>query len=187
MILPVSTINYGNGFTMINSLRKEEGSISCRGKQGLRTDTLMITERGTLMENKNVQIVHLQMVKDDEIVYGNRRMENPREAAELMKDFFGDVDRECLVVCETDVKMKPVYIQTVAMGSVSCCPVSIPDIFKAALLANALNLFLFHNHLSGDVTPSRDDLLMTRLVRKSEKLLGIHLQDHIILGNHGAF
>ena len=138
------------------------------------------------MENKNVQIVHLQMVKDDEIVYGNRRMENPREAAELMKDFFGDVDRECLVVCETDVKMKPVYIQTVDMGSVSCS-VSIPDIFTAALLANALNLFLFHNHLSGDVTPSRDDLLMTRLVRKSEKLLGIHLQDHIILGNHGAF
>lgn len=132
------------------------------------------------MENKNVQIVHLQMVKDDEIVYGNRRMENPREAAEFMKDFFGDVDRECLVVCGTDVKMKPVYIQTVDMGSVSCCSVSIPDIFKAALLANALNLFLFHNHLSGDVTPSR-------LVRKSGKLLGIHLQDHIILGNHGAF
>ena len=138
----------------------------------------MITERETLMENKKVQIVHLQMVKDGEIAYESRKMENPREAAELMKDFFGDVDRECLVVCETDVKMKPVYIQTVDMGSVSCCSVSIPDIFKAALLANALNLFLFHNHLSGDVTPSRDDLLMTRLVRKSEKL---------ILGNHGAF
>ena len=134
-----------------------------------------------------VQIVHLQMVKDGEIAYGSRKMENPREAAELMKEFLGDVDRECLVVCGTDVKMKPVYIQTVAMGSVSCCPVSIPDIFKAAMLSNALNLLLFHNHLSGDVTPSRDDLLMTRLVRKSEKLLGIHLQDHIILGNHGAF
>ena len=82
------------------------------------------------MENKNVQIVHLQMVKDDEISYGSRKMDNPREAAELMKEFLGDVDRECLVVCGTDVKMKPVYIQTVAMGSVSCCPVSIPDIFK---------------------------------------------------------
>ena len=139
------------------------------------------------MENKKVQVVHLQMVKDDEIAYGSRRMDNPREAAELMKDFLGDVDRECLVVCGTDVKMKPVYIQTVAMGSVSCCPVSIPDIFKGALLANALNLLLFHNHLSGDVTPSRDDLLMTERVRQSGELLGIHLLDHIILGDHGAF
>ena len=91
------------------------------------------------------------------------------------------------MVCGTDVKMKPVYIQIVAMGSVSCYPVSIPDIFKGALLANALNLLLFHNHLSGDVTPSRDDLLMTERVRRSGELLGIHLLDHIILGDHGAF
>ena len=153
----------------------------------VRADILTVTERGTLMENKNVQVVHLQMVKDDEIVYGSRRMDNPREVAELMKEFLGDVDRECLVVCGTDVKMKPVYIQTVAMGSVSYCPVSIPDIFKAALLANALNLLLFHNHLSGDVTPSRDDLLITERVRRSGELLGIHLLDHIILGDRGEF
>lgn len=140
-----------------------------------------------IMEIKKVQIVHLQMIKDDEIVYGNRRMENPQEAAELMADFLGDVDRECLVVCGADVKMKPVYIQTVAIGSVSSCPVSIPDIFKAALLSNAVNILLFHNHLSGDVTPSRDDLLMTERVRRSGELLGIYLQDHIILGGHGAF
>ena len=139
------------------------------------------------MKNKKVQVVHLQMVKDDEIAYGSRKMDNPREAAELMKDFLGDVDRECLVVCGTDVKMKPVYIQNVAMGSVSCCPVSIPDIFKAAMLSNALNLLLFHNHLSGDVTPSRDDLLMTERVRQSGELLGIHLLDHIILGDRGEF
>lgn len=129
------------------------------------------------MEIKKVQVVHLQMVKDDEIVYGSRKMGNPREAAELMKEFLGDVDRECLVVCGTDVKMKPVYIQAVAVGSVSRCPVSMPDIFKAALLSNAVNILLFHNHLSGDVTPSRDDLLATEMVKKSGELLGIHLLD----------
>ena len=72
---------------MINSLRKKDGSIFCRGKQGLQADTLMATDRGTLMENKKVQVVHLQIVKDDEVVYGSRKMENPREAAELMKEF----------------------------------------------------------------------------------------------------
>ena len=39
------------------------------------------------MENKKVQVVHLQIVKDDEVVYGSRKMDNPREAAELMKEF----------------------------------------------------------------------------------------------------
>lgn len=144
-------------------------------------------KRGMLMEEKKVRIVHLQMVKDREIVYGDRRMENPQEAAELMKDFLGDVDRECLAVCGTDAKMKPVYIQVAAIGSVTSCPVSMPDIFKAALLSNAVNIFLFHNHLSGDVQPSRDDLLITERVKKSGELLGIRLLDHIILGDNGAF
>ena len=139
------------------------------------------------MEERKVQIVHLQMVKDDEIVYGKKRMENPREAAGIMKGFLGDVDRECLVVCGTDAKMGPVYIQVVAMGSITVCPVSMPDIFKAALLSNAVNIFLFHNHLSGDVQPSRADLLITERIRKSGELLGIRLQDHIILGDKGAF
>ena len=53
----------------------------------VRADILTVTERGTLMENKKVQVVHLQIVKDDEVVYGSRKMDNPREAAELMKEF----------------------------------------------------------------------------------------------------
>ena len=49
-----------------------------------------------------------------------------------------------------------------------------------------MHILLFHNHLSGDVTP-QGDLLVTERVRKFGELLGIHLQDHIILGDHGAF
>lgn len=146
-----------------------------------------IPEEKALTEKMKVQAIHLQMVKDQDILYGGRRMDNPQEAARMVKDFLGNVDRECLVVCAMDAKMHPVYVQVVGMGSISQCPVSIPDIFKAALLSNASNLVLFHNHPSGDTSPSSADFLITERVKKSGELLGVQLQDHIILGDNGLF
>lgn len=139
------------------------------------------------MLKQSVPIIHLEMVKDAEITYGGMKMENAEEAATLIKKFLGDVDRECLVVCATDIKMKPVHIQLTAMGAINYCPVSISDIFKAALLSNAANILLFHNHPSGDVTPSEDDIQVTKRVMEAGKLLGIPLLDHIILGEGDSF
>ncbi len=114
-------------------------------------------------------------------------MESPAEAAQLVKSFLGEADRECLVVCATDIKMKPTHIQTVGIGASGFCPVSIPEIFKMALLSNASNIILFHNHPSGDCTPSRHDVECTERVIEAGKLLGVRLLDHIILGNGDDF
>lgn len=139
------------------------------------------------MNEQKIPIIHLQMVKDSEIVYGEIKMEHPKKAAELVKKFLGNVDRECVVVCATDTKMKPVYLQLVAMGAINYCPVSVPELFKAALLSNAANILLFHNHPSGDVTPSSEDIQLTKRVVDAGKLLGIPLLDHIILGEDDNF
>lgn len=139
------------------------------------------------MEKRKIQIVHLQMIKDTEIIYGGMKLENAEEAAKLVKRFLGDVDRECLVVCATDAKMKPVHLQLVAMGAINYCPVSVPELFKAALLSNASNILLFHNHPSGDVTPSNEDIQLTKRVVDAGKLLGIPLLEHIILGEGDNF
>lgn len=139
------------------------------------------------MERRKVQVIHLQIVKDKEIPYGSIEMGNPREAAALAKCFLGEMDRECLVVCAVDTKMKPTYIQMIAMGAINYCPAPIPEIFKATLLSNSVNILLFHNHPSGDCTPSEEDILLTERVLEAGKVLGIQLMDHIILGEGDRF
>lgn len=139
------------------------------------------------MKGQKIQVVHLQMVKDQEIIYGGEHMSDPGRAAELVRRFLGDVDRECLVVCATDTRLHPVYLQVVGMGAIDYCPVSIPDIFKAALLSNAADIMLFHNHPTGDTSPSTEDALITERVMRAGELLGIPLLDHIILGDGGHF
>lgn len=139
------------------------------------------------MEEKKIRVIHLQMVKDDEVIYGKQALDTPRDTAALARRLIGDMDRECLMVCATDIKMKPTYIQIVGIGTINYCPASIPEVFKAVLLSNSANILLAHNHPSGDCTPSSDDLEFTERVMRAGELLGIRLIDHIIVGGGDSF
>ena len=87
-----------------------------------------------IMEEKKMQVVHLQMVRDD-----------PRETARL-------------------VQMRPTYVQVVSIGAIDYCTAPIPELFKAALLSNVPNILSSHNHPSGDCTCSQEDILLTEKV-----------------------
>ncbi len=70
-----------------------------------------------------------------------------------------------------------------ARGTVNHTPVYPREVVKRALELHATALILVHNHPSGDPTPSRDDIEMTREVRAAAAVLSITLHDHIIVGN----
>lgn len=154
------------------------------GKDRMRPDIL---QEENVMDSQGIQVVHLQMVKEKQIPYGEKSIGDAKKAAALAKEFLGDVDRECIVVCAADIRMKPTHIQIVGIGAVNYCPVYIPEIFKAALLSNSVRIVLFHNHPSGYCTPSNDDILFTKRVIEPGKLLGIQVLDHIILGEGDDF
>lgn len=139
------------------------------------------------MKKVMIPVVHLEMVKDKEVLYGKEPLDSPEKAAVFMRKFLGEVDREYLTVCCVDAKLKPTCIQIVGIGSINSCTFSIPEIFKAAMLSNAASLFLFHTHPSGEPEPSREDELATQRAKKAGDLLGIALQDHIILGEAGQY
>jgi len=60
------------------------------------------------------------------------------------------------------------------------------EILKRALLANAAGIILYHNHPSGDPTPSREDREFTRRLSSAAEAVGIRLLDHVIVGHAGA-
>jgi DNA repair protein RadC len=70
-----------------------------------------------------------------------------------------------------------------ARGTVNHTPVYPREVVKRALELQATALILVHNHPSGDPTPSRDDIEMTREVGQAAGVLNILLHDHIIVGN----
>mgnify|MGYP001782505187 FL=1 len=72
----------------------------------------------------------------------------------------------------------------ISKGTVNAALVSPRELFIEALQKNAVSIILLHNHTSGDPTPSKEDILLTRKVRDAGNLIGIDLLDHIILGDN---
>ncbi len=135
------------------------------------------------METQKVQIVHLQMVRDSMVPYGGEKLGCAYEAVELAKQLIPQADREYVIICCVDSAMKPTSIEIAGTGGVNSCPIYCANLFKSAILSNAMGILMFHNHPSGDVTPSRDDYECTERVQKAGEILGIPLIDHIILGD----
>lgn len=69
-------------------------------------------------------------------------------------------------------------------GTVDHTPVYPREVVKRALILNASAIIIVHNHPSGDPSPSRDDIEMTRQIRLAAEVMGVLLHDHLIIG-HG--
>ncbi len=75
----------------------------------------------------------------------------------------------------------------ISMGGVNTTVVDPKVIFQAALKSHACGIILGHNHPSGSVKPSEQDLKLTRRIAEGASILDISLLDHIILGHETYF
>lgn len=88
-----------------------------------------------------------------------------------------------------DRKNKLIADEVQQRGTVDHTPVYPREVIKRALVLNASALIVVHNHPSGDPTPSRDDIEMTRRLKTAILALELDLHDHIVIGHarHTSF
>ena len=82
-----------------------------------------------------------------------------------------------------DSKDRLIADEAQARGTVNHTPVYPREVVRRALELHATALILVHNHPSGDPTPSRDDVEMTRKVGEAASALSVTLHDHVVVGN----
>ena len=86
-----------------------------------------------------------------------------------------------------DQKQRVIRSVILSTGTVEACVSHPRDLFRVAMLAAASFVVAFHNHPSGDPTPSVHDRILTKRLRSAGELIGIELMDHIILGGDTFF
>lgn len=107
----------------------------------------------------------------------------PEGAAAIARAIIGpDADREKFVTLFLDARNRITGSEVVSVGSLNASLVHPREVFKAAILKSAAAIILVHNHPSGDVTPSRDDLDLTVRMVKAGQIIGIEVLDHLIIG-----
>lgn len=91
---------------------------------------------------------------------------------------------ERLMLIMLDTKNRLIKETVLSIGTVNASLVSPRELFIEALKTGAVNIIMLHNHPSGDCMPSREDIILTKQIRKCGNLLGIKLLDHIIIGDN---
>ena len=124
--------------------------------------------------------VYITLVKDRELGYKAFRASD--QAAELGHQLIKQNDREHMIVLCLNGQNKPVNVNIVHVGTVDQCNTNPRDILKPAILSNASNIIVLHNHPSGDVKPSNADRDFTERLQKACDIMGVRLLDSIIIG-----
>lgn len=108
---------------------------------------------------------------------------NPADIVQYYREDIRHMEQEQLHAMFLNTKGALLKDALISKGTVNSSMVSPREIFIEALRYHAVNFVLVHNHPSGDPTPSRDDIHVTRQIRDGGMLLGIQLIDHIIIGD----
>lgn len=134
----------------------------------------------------NISKFKLQLVKESGTRYDiNKIVTCPNDLYNNFNKIF-DMDcqaEEVMVMLCFDVKMKITGAFEVSRGSLTASVVHPREVIKRALLCNAYGFALCHNHPSGNSTPSKEDIQVTKRIKEAGEIMGIKLIDHIIIGD----
>ncbi|MBS4006891.1 MAG: DNA repair protein RadC [Clostridium sp.] len=108
---------------------------------------------------------------------------SPGDAAGLVMEEMRHNLREHFRVVLLDSKHKVLGIEEISIGSLNTSLVHPREVFRPAIRKSCASIILLHNHPSGDPTPSREDLDVTRRLSEAGRLIGIEILDHIIIGD----
>jgi DNA repair protein RadC len=110
------------------------------------------------------------------------RFTAPREVYETFS-FLMNETKEMFLTLHLDGKNKVICMDVVSIGSLNQSIVHPREVFKCACLSNAAAILLIHQHPTGDPSPSREDIEITRRLKEAGELMGVKVLDHIIVGD----
>jgi len=117
----------------------------------------------------------------------NTIFNNANKLYEYYKNILKDKKQEYFYVVYLDSKLKIIGDKNLFKGTLNYSLVHPREIFKEAYLLSANNIICIHNHPSGNILPSNDDINITNNLKEAGELLGIRLIDHIIIGNNNYY
>lgn len=138
---------------------------------------LNIDENGFITYNK---VKNLKKIPD--------KLESPEDVYAFIEENYrlSKKTEEFVYIICSDAKTNKMHVFQISHGGLGNSYMGGTSIIKRCLVTNARNLFIIHNHPSGDTTPSRDDIDATKRINEKCKEFEIMLCDHIIIGE-GTF
>ncbi|RFU62558.1 DNA repair protein RadC [Bacillus sp. V59.32b] len=107
---------------------------------------------------------------------------SPQDCANYCMEEMRFLSQEHFVCLYLNTKNQVLHRKTIFIGSLNASIVHPREVFKEAFRRSAASIICLHNHPSGDPTPSREDIEVTKRLAECGKIIGIDLLDHVIIG-----
>ncbi len=139
------------------------------------------------MSNENqLEQVAIRMVRMPPLL-SKEPMNNPEAVIRIMNETLKEFDREAVAVVNLQSDLKPINMNFVSIGTLNASIAHPREILKTSILSNASSIILFHNHPSGSLRPSKEDVELTDRLQKICNLIQIPIMDHIIIGTDDRY
>ncbi|WP_026585372.1 RadC family protein [Bacillus sp. J33] len=109
---------------------------------------------------------------------------SPEDGANYVMNDMRFLSQEHFVCLYLNTKNQVLHKQTIFIGSLNASIVHPREVFKEAFRRSAASIICIHNHPSGDPTPSREDIEVTKRLAESGRIIGIDVLDHLIIGEN---
>lgn len=110
----------------------------------------------------------------------SRKITSSRDVYQLFQYLVHET-KEHFIALHLDTKNKIVCVDQVSVGSLNASVVHPRECLKSALLSSAAAMIFIHNHPSGDATPSREDIELTKRLKEGCEIMGLRCLDHVIV------
>jgi DNA repair protein RadC len=115
------------------------------------------------------------------------KITSSRDAYDVLKSIIGDLEHEEFWALFLDNSNKVINKHQVSKGGITSTVVDIRLIFKKAISSGAVSIILSHNHPSGTLKPSRQDIKLTEKFKSASEIMDIKLLDHLIVTDKSYF
>ncbi|MBA9029404.1 JAB domain-containing protein [Peribacillus huizhouensis] len=133
-----------------------------------------------------IEVVRIKQEIRESSEFSSYRIVSPGDAQELAVSYIADEeDREVFLVMMLNTKNQVIGLHRASIGSLNASIVHPRDVLKSAVLNNAASIIVAHQHPSGDPTPSREDIEVTKRLAEAGKIIGIEVLDHVIVTHTG--
>lgn len=134
-----------------------------------------------MSEDFKIDKVSIRLVKDSSLTI-DYPLNTPDKISEIIGNELREMDREVFCVIHMTSDLSVLSYTFASVGAIDRTIASPREIFKGAILSNAASIVVMHNHPSGNIQPSDIDLAVTKRLNDACNIMGIPLNDHIIVG-----
>jgi DNA repair protein RadC len=155
-----------------------------KGSQRMIQQSLFGAPDNRLKRSKFISTYRIALVRDRRVAFDPCQLVNSQQSQPLIKKLIesqGQPDREQFCVILLNSKNEIIGLNIVSTGDLSSAKVHPREVLKPAILSNSAAMILSHNHPSGNLSPSPEDIEITSTIVQASKIMGIQVHEHLII------